>query len=287
MKVLFCTDGSDISFNALENYMNIARNDMVIDVISVIDWSFLPDDVIIEDSCFTSTCRNMADDILAKSKSKIEERGFIVGELIKHCGNVVECILDQLSATTYDIVIVGSHGKKGLQRWLGSVSKFILEEGETSTYISTRSQCCKKILFIADEGEASIESVKNSINLLNIKDCEIHICSVIESPDLLFLDGTLDPNWINTIRSQQYSSSQASIYKLKQVFEDLDIQISKSEILSGIPAKSLLEYVKEKEINLIVTGVKSRSKMHKFLLDSVSKRVLENTSSDMFVNFML
>ena len=287
MRVLFCTDGSVISFNALENFLSTAQKDTLIDVISVIDWSFLPDNVIVEDSCFTSTCRNLADDTLEKSKIIIEERGFKSGNLIKHCGNPVECILEQLQTVVYDIVIVGSRGKKGLQRWLGSVSKSVLDEGETNTYISTRRQCCKRVLFLADGSEASVDSVKNSVKLLNIRDCEIYICSVSESPDLLFLDGTLDSNWVNTIRLQQNSSSQASIDKLKKVFEEYNIPVFETEVLSGIPAKSILEFVKKKEINLIVTGVKPRSKMQKFLLDSVSKRVLENTEADMFVNFML
>ena len=73
MRVLFCTDGSEISYNALENYLNLAQKEVIIDVISVIDWSFLPDNTIIEDSCFTSTCRNMADEILKKSKEIIED----------------------------------------------------------------------------------------------------------------------------------------------------------------------------------------------------------------------
>ena len=47
MKVLFCTDGSKISFNALHNFAKWAPENTIIDTICVIDWSFLPDDVVI------------------------------------------------------------------------------------------------------------------------------------------------------------------------------------------------------------------------------------------------
>ena len=46
MHVLFCTDGSKISFNALRNFAKWTKG-AVVDVICVIDWSFLPDEVTI------------------------------------------------------------------------------------------------------------------------------------------------------------------------------------------------------------------------------------------------
>lgn len=287
MKVLFCTDGSQTSYNAIQNYMNIAKPDTAIDIICVIDWSFLPDNTVIEDSGFTSACRNIADDILKYSSDLISSKGFDVGKLIKLCGNAVECILEQLQTGKYDTVIVGSHGKKGIQRWIGSVSKSVLHEGETNTYISTNKQCCKKVLFIADGSEYAIQTVHQTLGLLNIEGSDIYICSVSENPELLFIKGTLDSNWLNTIKNQQNSYSKTAILKLAEVFKHNGFNIAESKVLDGIPAKCILGYAKKNNINLIVTGVKKRSRIQKFLLDSVSKRVLENTECDMFVNFML
>ena len=39
MKILFCTDGSKISFNALHN-ISCWIKDAIIDTICIIDWSF-------------------------------------------------------------------------------------------------------------------------------------------------------------------------------------------------------------------------------------------------------
>ena len=65
MNVLFCTDGSEISFRALRNFSKWARN-AEIDAICVVDWSFLPDSVAIEDSRFETSCANVAGSILEK-----------------------------------------------------------------------------------------------------------------------------------------------------------------------------------------------------------------------------
>ena len=285
MKVLFCTDGSKISYDALENYMNISNSGVIIDVISVIDWSFLPDGVVLEDSGFITSCRNMADNILESAESIIKKYNFKTGVMIKRCGTAVECIIEQLEVTKYDTVIMGSHGKKGIQRWLGSVSREVIESAKAPVYVSKRKQCCKRILFITDGSELSINVAKSALKNLNLKESEIFICSVSENPELIFLNGTFDDNWMNNVQTQQNNFAQQSINSLKEIFKDY--KIKESKILTGIPAQSILKYAKEKDINLIIIGSEKKTKIQRFLLDSTSKRIIENTNSDTFINFML
>ena len=95
MRVLFCTDGSKISFNALHNFAIWAR-EAVIDVITVIDWSFLPAGVCVEEEGFASTCANMADNILGCVQKQIENTNLSSGSRIKQCGETVDSILEQL-----------------------------------------------------------------------------------------------------------------------------------------------------------------------------------------------
>lgn len=48
---LFCTDGSKISYNAIQNFYHWMK-DFTVDILCAIDWSFLPDSVAVEDSDF-------------------------------------------------------------------------------------------------------------------------------------------------------------------------------------------------------------------------------------------
>ena len=285
MKVLFCTDGSKISYDSLENYLRIADKETVIDVISVVDWSFLPDGMALEDSGFIKSCRNLADNTLEHSKNIIEKNNFKTGVLIKQCGGVTEAILEQLESDTYDAVIMGSNGKKGFQRWIGSVSREIIASAKIPIYLSKNKQCCKRVLFITDGTELSIDTAKHALKNLQLKECEIYICSVSESAELIFLNGTFDENWMKSLQYQQTSYAQASIEKLKTIFKDYTIK--DSAILTGIPAKSILKYANKQEINLIVLGSKRKTKIQRFLLDSTSKRIIENSTCDNFINFML
>ncbi len=284
MKVLFCTDGSRISYEAIKNFASwVNKEETTVDIICVIDWSFLPDNILVEESNFVTSCKNNADCILETAEKEIKLSGLVAGEKIKHCGAVVESILEQLAEKDYDMVISGSHGKKGIQIWLGSVSREILESAKIPAYISKHKNDARNILFTTDGTDISLKTAEKAINMLNLTDKNVHICTVSENPDLLFLEGTLDANWMMAIRTQQQIYSSSSIEIFKALFEKYHIQVKQSKILEGIPAQSILNYTQENDIDLVVMGSKVKTKMQSFLLDSVSKRVVENVKSDAFI----
>ena len=144
MKILFCTDGSRISFDALKNISGWIKNAQI-DIICVIDWSFLPDEISIEEKNFTYSCANMADTILDYAEEEIKKLGMTSGNKIKNCGAAIESILEQSEKETYDLILMGSHGKKGLQKWLGSVSQEIINSSKISDYITKEENNKKKV----------------------------------------------------------------------------------------------------------------------------------------------
>ena len=101
MKILFCTDGSKISFNSLKNISGWIKY-AEIDTICVIDWTFLPDEISIEETGFTASCANVADTILDFAEDEIEKYGLKHGERIKHCGSAIDSILEQSEKEKYD-----------------------------------------------------------------------------------------------------------------------------------------------------------------------------------------
>lgn len=274
MKVLFCTDGSNISYNALKNFAQSALKNTVVDAICVIDWTFLPEETLFEG--FINSCKDVAQSILERTKSVIEESGLICGEMIKHCGAAVESILEQESAG-YDLIVLGSNGKKGIQIWLGSVSKEVLNSSESSVYISKEEREIKNVLFTTDGSIECRNATQKALELLNLEDKNIYICTVVENPDTLFLEGTLDTNWLMEIQRRQEKYAEQSLIEFSTLFKE----VKSSEVLTGIPAQKIIEY--SKNMDLIIMGKKQKTKMQKFLLDSVSKRVVENCKCDVLV----
>ena len=282
MKILFCTDGSKISFNAIKIYANWSKN-AIVDTICVIDWSFLPDEISIENAGFATSCANIADNILNYAEDEISKSGLAIGERIKHCGGAVEAILEQIHTGKYELVVMGSHGKKGLQKWLGSVSRDIVDNNITSSFISKHSNSGKKLLLTIDGNSEVLEVIEKQLPKFNLIDKEIYLCMVNEDPNFLFLEGNIDSHWLMQIERNQTLYATQKINKVKEFLSKNGVTIVESATLVGIPAQEILNYAKAKSIDLIVTGSKNKTKIDTFLKGSVSKRVLENTQSDVLI----
>ena len=282
MKILFCTDGSKISFNALKNIAYWIKQ-ATIDTICVIDWNILPAEITIDEENFSFSCANVADTILDYAEEEIKNLGLQLGNRIKNCGSAIESILEQSEKEKYDLILMGSHGKKGIQKWLGSVSQEIINSSKISDYIAKKENNKKKVLFTTDGTECSLSVIGEIISDIELSDKEVHICMVNEDPNLLFLEGTLDTNWLLDIQKQQYMYASNAIESIKKIIESRGIEVNQSTILTGIPAQEIINYAKNNEIDLIILGSRNKSKMDRFLMDSVSKRILENVVSDIWL----
>lgn len=282
MNVLFCTDGSKISYNSIINFSSWVK-DFSLDILSVVDWSCLPDSISIENSEFASQCSTSANVILDYAETYLKEMGLNVAQKIKICGEAVDTILDLVDSGKYDFVVLGSHGKKGIQKWLGSVSQEVASSANISSYISKNMNNRKKVLFAVDNSELSAKVVLNSLNFLNLEDKEIYLATVYEVPDYLFLEGNVDSTWILEIEKKQEQASRLLLNSFEKSFIEKGFEVKDKLIFRGVPSQEIINFSNKKDIDLVVTGIRTRKHLSKFLLGSVSKRILENVKSDVLI----
>lgn len=282
MNVLFCTDGSKISYNSIINFSSWVK-DFSLDILSVVDWSCLPDSVSIENSEFASQCSTSANVILDYAETYLKEMGLNVAQKIKICGEAVDTILDLVDSGKYDFVVLGSHGKKGIQKWLGSVSQEVASSANISSYISKNMNNRKKVLFAVDNSELSAKVVLNSLNFLNLEDKEIYLATVYEVPDYLFLEGNVDSTWILEIEKKQEQASRLLLNSFEKSFIEKGFEVKDKLIFRGVPSQEIINFSNKEDIDLVVTGIRTRKHLSKFLLGSVSKRILENVKSDVLI----
>ncbi len=282
MNVLFCTDGSKISYNSIINFSSWVK-DFSLDILSVVDWSCLPDSVSIENSEFASQCSTSANVILDYAETYLKEMGLNVAQKIKICGEAVDTILDLVDSGKYDFVVLGSHGKMGIQKWLGSVSQEVASSANISSYISKNINNRKKVLFAVDNSELSAKVVLNSLNFLNLEDKEIYLATVYEVPDYLFLEGNVDSTWILEIEKKQEQASRLLLNSFEKSFIEKGFQVNDKLIFRGVPSQEIINFSNKEDIDLVVTGIRTRKHLSKFLLGSVSKRILENVKSDVLI----
>lgn len=282
MNVLFCTDGSKISYNSIISFSFWVK-DFSLDILSVVDWSCLPDSISIENSEFASQCSTSANVILDYAETYLKEMGLNVAQKIKICGEAVDTILDLVDSGKYDFVVLGSHGKKGIQKWLGSVSQEVASSANISSYISKNINNRKKVLFAVDNSELSAKVVLNSLNFLNLEDKEIYLATVYEVPDYLFLEGNVDSTWILEIEKKQEQASRLLLNSFEKSFIEKGFEVKDKVIFRGVPSQEIINFSNKEDIDLVVTGIRTRKHLSKFLLGSVSKRILENVKSDVLI----
>ena len=282
MKVLFCTDGSKISYSSIVNFSYWVK-DFSLDILSVIDWSCLPDCIPIENTEFANQCSNSANTILDYSERYLNKIGLNVSKKVKICGEAVDTILDITENNGYNCVVLGSHGKRGIQKWLGSVSQEVASSSHISSYISKGSNNRTKILFTVDNSELSANVILQSLNFLDLENKEIYLLTVYEIPDYLFLEGNVDSTWILEIEKKQEQAARLLLNSFEKSFNEKGLEIKDKVIMRGIPSQEIINYSNKNDIDLVVSGVRNRKKISKFLLGSVSKRILENVKADVLI----
>ena len=178
MKVLFCTDGSQISFDAIKNFALYSKAQTVIDIICVIDWHFYPMYMESPIRNYQNTYEEIADKILDFAQENINSVGKIVDRKIKVFGNIAEEILKQTKKQEYELIILGSHGKKGIRSWLGSVSREVINTTHKNVFLSKNNSQNKKILFTTDGSQNSEYVIQKAIDFLDFANSTIYLTYV-------------------------------------------------------------------------------------------------------------
>ncbi len=282
MKALFCTDGSQISYGAIVNFSQWFKN-YTADILTVADWTCLSDVVLSEVSSISSKCSNNANSILDYSQHFFYENNINFGRKIKSCGSAVDVILSNEKDEEYEYLIMGSNGKKGLQKWLGSVSQEVASFSKSSVYISKSSNYSNKVVFALDDSLISSRRFINTLKNMNLEGKDIHILTVYQTPEYLFLEGNMDSNWVVDIDEKQKREGLMLLSQYEEIFNDFGYDNLHKSVLSGNNAEAIIKYCDENKADLVVCGMRTRNAISKILPGSVSRRILENVAADVLI----
>lgn len=294
MKVLFCVDGSEYSFFAIKKALSFLHPDDHIEIIYVIDWGFLPTYITFpqEKETIYPENKSVAENVLDKTAALIESNGFKVAKVNCLEGQPAKIILETINTEKYNLVVLGSHGKKGLRKWIGSVSrKVITKSGIPSLIVkytkekeekdsSTKS---KNVLFAIDGSECSYNAITKAIALLNMDNSSVKILTVNPGTESLPVEVNMDSNWLQDYLKKQNEMAIEILEQAKLILLEKNILLDSALSLEGDPAEVLLDYTDKNKQDLIIMGSHGREGISDFILGSVSKRVLDNSTSPVLI----
>lgn len=127
----------------------------------------------------------------------------------------------------------------------------------------------EKILLPTDGSEESETAVKHAEELAEKFNAEIHILYVVD-----ITQGAGDPAFQARLENLKDLGHET----VQEMKEKIDAEEVKTSVPTGIPHKEINEYVEEKDIDLITMGSHGRSGLDRFLLGSVTEKVLRTCS---------
>ena len=207
-------------------------------------------------------------------------------------------ILSTIDKYDIDLVILGTHGRKGINRFLlGSVSEWVLSEAPCSTLIVRPTTHVKKskakglrILFASDGSP----DAKTAINFLHLIDFpqppRLTILHVVkkhfyQTPQLVTTTRQsptdMDSLAKDLLKERGLKGTQL-LHDIRSKFADKGWNLTE-HLAFGSEADEILKCAKRTRADLVVLGSRGMTSMRKLLLGSVSNKVVRHAPCSVLV----
>lgn len=237
------------------------------------------------------------------SAASFESRAEIIAELTRlaealgghdveahyeaRAGGTVTAILEEADALNADLIVLGTHGRSGFDRWaLGSVTEKVLRKAAhpvltvpppVSQPPDTALWLMKRILCPIDFSDASLKAVEYSLSLAQEADAQLLLMHVIEGmPDTAHWKQP-DPAIVEYLRS----SEERALAQLRAVVpQDAHSWCHIEELLvPGKPHQEILRVARERDVHLVVMGVHGRNPIDLMFFGSTAQQVIRAAPS--------
>lgn len=143
------------------------------------------------------------------------------------------------------------------------------------------------ILVCVDNSKQSQKALSRAISVAEKFNSKLSILMVVEESLVNFWDDTEFK--VGTENSQIHLKKESTIYQqAEKILNDLAKRVPSqincvTEILTGDPAKVIVNYSKKKKPDVIIIGSRGLGGFSKLLLGSVSNKVVDHVSSSVLV----
>ncbi|ELY44609.1 universal stress protein [Natronorubrum sulfidifaciens] len=193
-------------------------------------------------------------------------------------GTPFRVIDSYVEAADIDLIAMGTKGRTGLERvTLGSVTENVLRTvavpvcavplGAADTPLSSTQT--ETVLLPTDGSDGAAVAVDWGLELATVFDAMVHTLYSVDTSR--FPSRTEPTELLSTLEDE----GRAALEAVRERAVDAGVSVM-GTVASGPPAKVILNYATENEIDLIVIGTHGRSGMTRHLLGSVTENVVRN-----------
>lgn len=192
-----------------------------------------------------------------------------------------ETILSYADEHAVDLISMGTHGRTGLDRvLLGSVTERVVRTSDvpvlTSRLESDDRASYDRILIPTDGSEAATAAIDHGIAIAERYDATIHALSVVDTGSLAgaYDAGPGIPNLLKTLKE----GCEQAVADVEDKCEPSDLDVV-TEVAQGTPYRTIRNYIDDAGIDLIAMGTHGRTGLERYLLGSVTERVVRTSDA--------
>ena len=194
-----------------------------------------------------------------------------------------EAICGYAATHDVDLAVMGTHGRRGTDRLIfGSVAEEVVREAPCPVLTVRKrdedapAQAVQQVLVPVDFSAFSEAAVRHARAIAATYDAEIHLLHVVEVPEH-------PPPHINPDEYPQPAVLDQAELDLEKLADEHVGHAVTVAATGGDPSDSILAYVDEHGIDLVVTATKGRTGLDQLLIGSVAEQVLRQSPVPVFV----
>jgi nucleotide-binding universal stress UspA family protein len=276
--LLVPTDGSEHAERAAEHALSVARLfDATVHLVNVVDVQdagglFSAGGV---DKEFIERLEDEARETISEVEDLAEPDDDVRTAVVR--GKPSEGILDYADENDADLVFMGTHGRTGLNRYVtGSVTERVVRLSDVPVFTvratdrSVLGDGYDDILIPTDGSECAAAAIDHGLAIAEQYDATVHAVSVVDVRALTSSDDI--PPQTQLLEQFEERSEKATEAVAERAREaGLD---ATTEVRDGVPARSLIDYADENDVDLIAMGTHGRTGFQRYFLGSTTAKVV-------------
>lgn len=185
-----------------------------------------------------------------------------------------------------DVLVVGDNGAGSVssQLSIGSTAYRLVEQGPNSVFIvkPVHSNVITSVAAAISFVPVAERVMQEAHRLALLNNAELHVVRAIpDVPELRHKHTTAEYDLVRLLdESVKYNTHRLNDFVKSHEINDVAI---KTDILSGKPGPTLVEYLRKQEIDVVVLGTGTSYRIAGFPLGSVTHRVLNQTLANVYV----
>ena len=275
--ILFPTDGSDPARAALDDALDVAAaHDATLHVLHVADTN--QDSLTRIGGEVVDVLERQGADIVEAAAARAEERGVSTVTSVLQ-GDPHLTIVDYVDASDVDLVVMPTHGRRGLSRLLlGSVTERVVTSVDVPVVVVTPDEGRefvyppREILVPTDGSDAATGAVAAAADLAAATGASLHLLHVVETASLGF-------DVRSVVASDDLDAGGEELLAAATALaESAGVDTVTSDLVHGRPHREIRAAVEDRDAHLVALGVHGATDFSRSVLGGVTTKLVRSSS---------